>query len=201
MKKVLLLLCNGVEIYEAAAFYDVLGWSGAEGLEAVQVVTAGQHRQIQCTFGLQVTSDIRLLDVQAEQFDALAIPGGFEEFGFYEDAYSDQVGELVRQFAAKNKPIASICVGALLVAHSGILRARRATTYPGRRREQLSSFGVHVVDEPIVRDGNIITSTGPGTAVEVALKLLEELTGKENAERIRRAMGFDGAIGEARLET
>jgi 4-methyl-5(b-hydroxyethyl)-thiazole monophosphate biosynthesis len=123
------------------------------------------------------------------------IPGipGFEAYGFYEEAYSVPVSDLICAFDASDKPIASICVGALPLAKSGILKGRQATTYhlrEGLRRKQLASFGVNVVDEPIVFDGNVITSTSPATAMEVAFDLLTRLTGKENSDHIRKSMGF-----------
>jgi 4-methyl-5(b-hydroxyethyl)-thiazole monophosphate biosynthesis len=193
MKQVLLLLCKGFEIYEAAAFYDVLGWSGGYGTEEVKVVTAGLQKEVQGTFGIRVISDRLLSEVKAEDFDALAIPGGFETYGFYEEAYSAPVSGLISAFSALEKPIASICVGALPLAKSGILKGRRATTYhlrEGLRRKQLAGFGVDVVDEPIVFDGDVTTSASPATAMEVAFSLLTRLTGKENADYIRKGMGF-----------
>jgi 4-methyl-5(b-hydroxyethyl)-thiazole monophosphate biosynthesis len=95
--------------------------------------------------------------------------------------------------SAQSKPIASICVGALTLAHSGILDGCPATTYhlgDGRRRQQLAELGARVVDQPIVQSNNVITSTSPATAIEVALLLLEVVTGNENAAEIRRLMGF-----------
>ncbi|HET9913935.1 MAG TPA: DJ-1/PfpI family protein [Anaerolineales bacterium] len=192
MKQVLLLLCKGVEIYEAAAFYDVLGWSGAYG-EAVKVVTAGLQAEVRGTFGIRIIPDTLLSAVDVDEFEALAVPGGFETYGYYEEAYSEAVVHLIRRFEEPGKPIASICVGALPVANSGILRDRRATTYhlrEGVRRKQLAGFGVNVVDEPIVKDGNVITSTSPATAMEVAFELLARITSAENASRIREMMGF-----------
>ena len=193
MKKVLLLLCKGVEIYEAAAFYDVLGWSGAFGSEAVEVVTTGLRKEVQATFGLRIIPDTQLSDISVEDFDALAVPGGFESYGYYEDSYSEEVATLIRRFGELKKPIAAICVGALPVANSGILRGHQATTYhlrQGLRREQLAGFGVNVVDQPIVHDGNFTTSTSPATAMEVAFSLLGALTGEQNVEQIRHMMGF-----------
>lgn len=193
MKTVLLLLCKGVELFEAAAFYDVLGWSGVYGVEQVNVVTVGLQSPVICTFGLTVVPEKLLEDIEPEEFDALAIPGGFEGFGFYEHAYSDEVSALIQQFDAREKPIASICVGALPVAKSGVLSGRTATTYhllKGKRRKQLADFEVNVLDQPIVRDENVLTSTSPATAVEVALSLLAQLTGQQNADQIRYAMGF-----------
>jgi 4-methyl-5(b-hydroxyethyl)-thiazole monophosphate biosynthesis len=134
-----------------------------------------------------------LHDVSADDFDALAIPGGFEEFGFYEDAYSDEVAELIRQFDAQHKPIAAICVAALSLGNSGILKGRPATTYqaPGsKRRQQLAEFGADVQDKPFVADGNVATCTAPAPAIDVALWLLAQLTGQDNANHIRHLMGF-----------
>jgi 4-methyl-5(b-hydroxyethyl)-thiazole monophosphate biosynthesis len=193
MKRVLLLIPRGAEIYETAAFFDVLGWASESGSEPIEVVTAGLEPEVRCTFGLRVLPDRLLEEVRPEDFDALAVPGGFEDYGFYDHAYTDEVSELIRAFDHQAKPIASICVGALPVAKSGVLAGRRATTYHlmgGLRREQLSGFGVKVEDQPIVRDGNIITSTSPATAVDVALALLEALTDRANALEIRRLMGF-----------
>jgi protein deglycase len=196
MKKVLLLLCEGTEIFEAAAFIDVFGWSGTNGTENVRVVTAGLRKEINCTFGLKILADTLLSEIHVEEFDGLAIPGGFEKYGFYKDAYSEQIEKIIQRFVELKKPIATICVGALPVAKAGVLKGYQGTTYhlmDGKRRRQLSEFGVQVVDTPIVKSNNIITSTSPATAVDVALKLLAELTGLENANRIRYQMGFSNA--------
>jgi protein deglycase len=157
------------------------------------VVTSGTVPEIRCTFGLRLMVDRRLEDIDVRDFDALAVPGGFSEYGFYDDAYAEAVSDLIRGFDALNKPIASICVGALPVARSGILAGKNATTYHrdnGLRRTQLADFKANVQDAPIVCDGRIMTSTGPSTAVDVAFALLETLTSRENADRIRYLMGF-----------
>lgn len=192
-KRVLLLFCRGTEIFEAAAFYDVLGWSGDCGYETIEVVTAASHKWVTCTFGMKVQVDQLLSEIDAENFDALAIPGGFEEFGFYDDAYSDLVQSFIAQFVTRDKPIATICVGALPLAKTGALQNRPATTYhlgEGRRRSQLAALGAHVVDAPIVQDGCFITSTAPVTATEVAFRLLGMLTSRSTVQAIRQQMGF-----------
>lgn len=194
MKRVLLLLANGFEAFEAAAFTDVLGWASAFGSEEIEVITAGLHPRLKCTFSLEVVTSLRLSKVKVEDFDAVAIPGGFEKAGFYQDAYSPEFLEIIRKFAELGKPVASVCVGALPIGKSGILKERRATTYhllEGKRRKELAAMGVVVVDEPLVRDGGIITSTSPATATDVAFALLEELTSRENVTTIRRWMGFE----------
>ncbi len=193
MKRVLLLVPKGVELYEMSAFYDVFGWAALEGLEPVELVCAGPEREVRSAFGLKIVLDHTLADISAGEFDALAVPGGFEEYGFYEHAFSEPVSALIRRFQEQGKQIASICVGALPVAKSGVLEGRQATTYAkdgGRRREQLAGFGAEVLDQDIVEDNRVITSTGPGTAVDVAFRLLELTTSRKNADHVRTLMGF-----------
>jgi len=193
-KKVLLLMCQGTETLEASAFIDVMGWANDSGSTPISLITAAiSPSVVTCTFGVKVIADRALSDINATEFDALAIPGGFENFGFYKDAYSPAVQTLIRQFGELGKPIAAICVGALPLAKSGLLNGRRATTYhlsEGRRRAQLSELGAVVVDQSIVQDGNFITSSCPATAVEVALRLLATITDTANAQHIRYLMGF-----------
>ena len=196
-KRVLLLLCRGTEILEASAFLDVMGWAKDEGSIPVEVVTAALgDRVVACAFGFRLFADRLLPGLSASDFDALAIPGGFEPYGYYDDAYSPAVQGLIRQFGELGKPIATVCVGALPLAKAGLLSGRRATTYhlgEGRRRRQLAELGAVVVDEPVVQDGPFITSSCPATAVEVALRLLAAVTGNANADRICRLMGFEDA--------
>jgi len=194
MKRVLLLLSDGFEAYEAAAFSDVLGFAGAFGEEEIEVITVGLHPQLQCTFGFRVIPQMLSGDVQDDTFDALAVPGGFERAGFYEDAYSDAFLDIIRRFSAAGKPIAAICTGALPVARSGVLQGRRATTYhllDGKRRQQLAEMGAEVIDAPLVRDGRVVTSASPATAVDVAFALLDMLTSSDNVRATRHAMGYD----------
>ena len=194
MKRVLLLLADGVELFEAAAFTDVLGWADSFGSERIECICVGLHPRLRCTFGPDLIPDVQLDQVRVEDFDGLAIPGGFETAGFYADAYAEPFLDIIRAFDSAGKPIAAICVGALPLAKSGALAGRRATTYKllgGKRRKQLAEMGAKVVDASLVRDGNVITSTGPSTAVDVALALVEMLTSPENAAKIAELMGFD----------
>ena len=202
MKKVLILLANGFEVYEAAAFIDVLGWATTFGSDPIEIVTAGTRDRLQCTFGFDVVPDALISELDLDSFDALAIPGGFEKAGFYEDAYSGELLEIIRVFDQVHKPVSSVCVGALPIAKSGVLSGRNATTYhllEGKRRQQLAEMGANVLDAPIVRDRNITTSTSPATAIEVAFDLLERLTSRDNADHIREMMGFHPKAGSGKI--
>ena len=191
--KTLLFLAKGFETMEFSVFVDVMGWARNDyGLD-VQVVTCGFQKQVMSAFNIPILADKTISEINADDFDALAIPGGFEEFGFYDEAYDERFLQLIREFDAKGKIIATICVAALPVAKSGVLKNRRATTYhlgDGRRQAQLRDFNVDVINEPIVVDKNIITSYCPQTAPDVAFKLLELLTSPVQMEKVKTAMGY-----------
>ncbi|MFC2009092.1 DJ-1/PfpI family protein [Chloroflexota bacterium] len=194
MKRVLLLLSDGFEAFEAAAFTDVLGFAGAFGDEEIEVVTIGLHPQLNCTFGFTVVPSLQLDELVPADFDALAIPGGFQKAGFYNDAYSETFLDVIREFSSAGKAVAAICTGGLPVARSGVLTGRRATTYhllDGIRRREMAEMGATVVDESVVQDGGFVTSTSPSTATDVAFTLLGILTSGENVAKTRHAMGFD----------
>ena len=194
MKNILLLLANGFEIYEASAFIDVLGWNLLDGDKSTKVVSCGIRKELISTFNQKVITDIIIDDVCIQDFDAIAIPGGFDEYGFYNDAYDERFLELIRAFDRSKKIIASICVGALPVGKSGILKGRNGTTYNkknGIRQKKLTEFGVNVINQPIVIDDNIITSWNPSTAMDVAFTLLEMLTSNEQCNYIKEIMGFN----------
>ncbi|MFJ7980107.1 DJ-1/PfpI family protein [Lysinibacillus xylanilyticus] len=193
MKKILLLLANGFEAVEASVFTDVLGWNKWEGDGTTEVVTVGLHNQLQCTWNFNVAPEKLLHEISLDEFDALAIPGGFEEAGFYNDAFSEEFQAVVRHFNEHKKPIATVCVASLILAHSGILHNRKATTYnhpTSKRLAQLQSYGANIVNERIVQTEHIITSSNPGTAFDVAFSLLEMLTSEENTKKVKDLMGF-----------
>jgi 4-methyl-5(b-hydroxyethyl)-thiazole monophosphate biosynthesis len=112
------------------------------------------------TFNVPVIVDKTIGEINVDDYDALAIPGGFGEFGFYEEAYDERFLKLIREFDAKGKIIATVCSGAFPVGKSGVLKNRKATTYHlknGYWQNKLKEFGVNVVNEPMVVDGNINT--------------------------------------------
>lgn len=191
MKRVMMLLANGVEPLEMAVFTDVLGWASLIGTDKIQLVDVGLRSHINTTFGLKLQPNFLLRDVDLDSFDALVIPGGFEDFGYFDEALSSEFLSVIRYFSAVKKIVASVCVASLALGEAGVLNGKKATTYHqigGKRKQRLTESGAIFVDEPIVNDCGFITSSGPGTAIEVALTLLEQLTSKTNAKDIRTRM-------------
>lgn len=192
-KKVLVFLAKAFETMEFSAFIDVLGWARVDYGHHLIVDTCGFTDQVISTFNVPVTVDKTIGEINVDEYDALAIPGGFGEFGFYEDAYDERFLKLIQEFNDKGKIIATICSGAMPLGKSGVLKNRKATTYHlknGYWQEKLKEFGVNVLNEPMVVDGNIITSYCPETAPNVAFELLKMLTSEEEMTVIKEAMGF-----------
>lgn len=191
--KVLLFCAKGFETMEFSAFIDVMGWAANDYHFPVCVETCGFTKTVVSSFNVPVIVDKTIDEISENEYDALAIPGGFEEFGFYEEAYNEKILELIRAFDRQNKPIASVCVAALPIAKSGVLKNRKATTYHlngALRQKQLAKFGVNVVNERVVIDDNIITTFCPETAPDAAFELLRKLVGDEKMLTVKHAMGF-----------
>lgn len=190
--KVILFLCNGVEEYEASVFTDAFGWTTTYGLEPIQLTTVGFHQRVKCAWNFTIEPECLFDEIDIEEFDALVIPGGMSRAGFYNDAYDPRLLAWIKDFDAKGKVVASVCVGALPIAKSGVLSGRNGTTYhlSQKRQLQMQEYGVQVLNQPIVIDGNIITSRSPSTAMDVAFLVVEMLTSKANLERIKEGMGF-----------
>lgn len=106
----------------------------------------------------RVHVDRTVEEARAADYDALFIPGGFINPDLLRQ--SAPARDLVRAFAAEDKPIASLCHGPWLLASSAILRGRTLTSWPGIR-DDLVNAGATWLDEPVVIDGNVLTSRGP----------------------------------------
>lgn len=190
-KKILLLLANGFEILEASAFIDIMGWNLEEGDNSTKLYSCGLRKEVNSSFNQKFIVNYLVNEVDIDSFHALVIPGGFKNYGYYKDAYNIEFLNLIREFRSKNKIIASVCVGALPLAKSGVLKNKNATTYnQAEYRQSLKNNAVVISNEEIVIDDNLITSNGPSTATEVAFILLERLTSIENTLKVRKLMGF-----------
>lgn len=178
---------------EFSPFIDVFGWAANDYGSGISTETGGFTETVVSAFGVPVRVDRLIDDINADEYAGLAIPGGFEEYGYYEQAYDERLSALIRKFNDNRAFIASVCVGALVLGKSGILKGRRATTYcfdNGKRQSQLAGFGAEVSEERVVRDGNMITTCCPEAAPDAAFMPLGALWGEDNMNRVKAAMGF-----------
>lgn len=175
-KKVLVLLAEGFEEIEAVTVIDVL--RRAE----IDVVSASLNgSEVKGSHGISIVADSTLDEVEEQMFDAVVLPGGMPGARHLRESHA--VLNLIREAAHKGKYVAAICAAPTALDVAGVLKGRRATSYPGH---EIPS--AEYVEEPVVVDGHIVTSRGPGTAFEFALKLVEKLAGPELAELHRERL-------------
>lgn len=193
MKEILLLLPKGAELWEAAAFTDVFGWNQICGDKSCKLRIAGPSREVALSFGHRMQAELLWDEVAAEDFFALAIPGGFPRYGYFR-CCGQRPLELIRSFDQAKKTIAAVCTASLLLGKAGILKGKRAATYCSQDtdfQQQLEACGAEVAAESLVEDGNLITGAGPGSAAQVALALLARCSSPENSGRIKNLMLFE----------
>ncbi len=191
-KKLLLLLADGFELIETSGYTDVMAWASFQDHVNIEVVSAASTPSVKTAFGgLTVTPNALLSDLDLDLFDALAIPGGMEWAGFFEAAYSEDFKQTIQHFAGRGEPLSAVCVASLALGHADALKGRKASIYhskTGKHAATLQAQGAVFLDQPVVRDGNITTSSGPGTAVEIAFELLGDLTDADVVQETRAMM-------------
>ena len=178
MKRVLLFLARGFEEVEAVTPIDYLRRAG------VEVTTIGiGGRMIDGAHGISIEADTVLSELEgAEDYDGLVFPGGMP--GAENIAVEERVLKLIDSFNRKGKIIAAICASpGVILAGTTVLDGKKATAYPGFEKK----FGADTEfsSERVVRDGNIVTSRGAGTAAEFAIELIKIFTGEETAQSIK----------------
>jgi len=178
-KRVLVPIADGTEEIEAVCIIDVLRRAGAE----VVVASVGE-KEVTCSRGVKIVADKLLGDCRADVFDLIALPGGIPGAENLRD--STDLIELLKKQVGADGLYGAICASPAVVLQThGLLENRRATSHPG--------FVDHLtpneaIESRVVVDGNCITSRGPGTAIEFALKLVEILYGQEKAQEVGEPM-------------
>ncbi len=194
MKKILMFLSQGFEDLEAITIIDVVGWTRfRDELVALDLRTCAFHDQVIGKFGTRIKVDwnLQMQTPALEEFAAFVLPGGFHSAG-YDEAYSDAIHAIAAKIYAQNGVIATMCVGAIPIADAGLLENKKATTYPLSRFHdnvaRLKAGKAIYTAGKIEVDANIITCAGPAFSLEVAYQLVEALTGKANADEVKRVM-------------
>ncbi len=180
MATVLVPLAQGCEELEAVTVIDLL--RRAE----IEVVTAGLDDQpVRASRGVTLVPDTTLDQVLHRDFDMVVLPGGLPGADHLDQ--DPRIRQLLNRIAQQNKFTAAICAAPKVLANAGLLRGKKATGYPG----VLSSMNlenVTVTQEAVVKDGQVITSRGPGTAMDFALALIESLAGKGKRDEVEAGL-------------
>ena len=180
MKRVLVPLAEGFEEVEAVTIVDLLRRAN------VDVRTAAlTGRRVTGSHGITLEADLELDGVRAADYDMIVLPGGMP--GADHLKKDARVVGLLREFASTGRYAAAICAAPGVLAHAGLLDGREATSYPGFLSQD-SAPGIRLSESPVVIDGKVVTSRGPGTAIDFALALIALLEGKDAADAVGRRL-------------
>ncbi len=172
---VYVFLANGFEEIEAVTVMDILRRSGSE------VVSVGiGEKNIKGAHGITFCADIDdsslVLD---DKLEMIYLPGGMP--GMLNLDSSENVTRAISYCQDKNLYISAMCASPSVLGHNGVLNGKKACCYPGFEKEL---HGAEITYDAVTVDGNVVTSRGPATAMELALKLAEILNGKNVSDKI-----------------
>jgi len=185
MTKALVLMAEGFEEIELTTIVDVLRRGG------VTAIIAGlKDGIITGSRGIKMQPDAALDSIR-EMFDIIILPGGSP--GYVNLGSDRRVIDLVNRYFKNGKIVAAICAAPSVLAKAGVLSGRNATIFRGMENELKNA---RYIDKPVVEDGNIMTSQGPGTAMEFALALLKRLTNEKKAEEVKEKLIYRPAVGQ-----
>ena len=176
MSRVIVPLVEGFEEIEALTIVDIL--RRAE----IDVVTAAVGgNPVTSSHGIRVEADTDIAAVRDDAEVAMVVlPGGP---GTAKLGDSADLEALVQRLREQDKEIAAICAAPGVLAGFGVLDGKRATSFPAVR-DKLDAVGVDYQESPVVRDGKVTTSRGPGTAMDFALELVAILEGAATRDEV-----------------
>lgn len=176
MARILVPLAPGCEELEAVTLIDLMRRAG------FQVVTAGlEPGPVKCSRGVVLVPDALLEEVHEETFDLVVLPGGL---GGADRLNADpRIHALLRRMHAEGRYVGAICAAPKVLGDAGLLQGRSATGYPSVVNA-LDLPDTRFTHQSVVVDGQVATSTGPGTAMDFALALIELLAGPEKRREV-----------------
>jgi 4-methyl-5(b-hydroxyethyl)-thiazole monophosphate biosynthesis len=169
-KRVLVPLALGFEELEAIAIIDVL--RRAE----IEVIVAGVDKKtVSGANGIKVEADTLISEVSSDDLDMVVLPGGWGGTDIL--AINENVQNILKEMNAKDKKIGAICAAPFALSEAGVLKDN-FTCYPSVE-ERIEKNSGYNSSQMVVRDGNVITSRGPGTAICFGLQIVRDLIGEE----------------------
>jgi len=180
MTSVLVPLAQGCEELEAVTITDLLTRAG------VEVITAGlDEKPVVASRGLCIVPKTHLSKISDHLFDMVVLPGGLPGADHLRDDTSVQ--NILKNHARNNRYVAAICAAPRALTSAGLLKNKTVTCYPGAL-DEVKQDGINITSDSLQIDGKIITSRGPGTAMDFALTLIELLEGPEKKQQVEKAL-------------
>lgn len=179
---VYVFLAEGFEEIEAISVIDILRRADV----TVNTVSISDTKEVKAAHGITVLADILIDEVDLQRADMLFLPGGMP--GTRNLAKSEKLIKIIQEADKAGKYITAICAAPTVLSKAGVLHGKKAICYPGFEAE-LEGAIIH--DDLVVRDGKILTSKGPGTAMLFGYALVDILKGNLESDALRKAMIFE----------
>lgn len=180
MASVLVPLAQGCEELEAVTIIDLLVRAG------IDVTTAGlQAGPVQCSRGTVIQPATTLDEAMQKEYDMIVLPGG--QPGATHLQQDERILALLKKMASNKRYTAAICAAPRVLAEAGIVDNKVVTSFPGAM-DDVDIASMRYVDDPVVCDDKVITSRGPGTAMDFSLTLIETLLGKTQREEVEKGL-------------
>jgi 4-methyl-5(b-hydroxyethyl)-thiazole monophosphate biosynthesis len=178
--RVLIPLAQGCEELEAVTIIDLLRRAG------IDVTTASLNNEpVTCSRRTVLIADASLDDVLNDSFDMLVLPGGLP--GADNLNADPRIHQLITRLAKEGKQIAAICAAPKVLLQNGILDGKKVTAYPGSLNN-MDTSKILLNEGAIQVDGKVITSRGPGTAMDFALTLIETLVDRDTRNQVETSL-------------
>lgn len=177
-KFVLVPLAEGFEEIEAVTIIDVL-----RRAEICVKTTFLKEKMVTGAHNICIEADCPLDEISEEEFDAIILPGGMP--GTENLLKSQQLSSILTNFHKDGKWIAAICAAPWVLAEQNLLNNLKATSYPSFSDKLTMA---KYCEDNVIYDGKIITSRGPGTAMEFALTIVKLLSSEDLATTLSQQM-------------
>ncbi|MCI8308459.1 MAG: DJ-1/PfpI family protein [Lachnospiraceae bacterium] len=175
MAKITVFIADGTEEIEALTVVDLARRAGIE----VDTVSVNDSTTVTGSHNIKIILDAVIGQVAWDAVDMIVLPGG--KVGVDNLKACTKLTDKLQEFARDGKPLAAVCAAPSILGGLGLLDGKKATCYPGFE-DKLT--GAEYVKEPVVKDGNIITSRGLGTSIQFAAAIIEYLVGKDTADKV-----------------
>ena len=180
MASVIIPLAQGCEELEAVTLIDLMRRAG------IEVTTASlSDEPVKASRGTVLVADTTLDQALNREYDMVVLPGGLPGADYLNA--DTRILQLLQTMAKRQKYTAAICAAPKVLATAGLLEGKRATGFPGVL-EKLELPSTELQPSAVVRDGNVITSRGPGTAMDFALELIALLAGETKRNEVESAL-------------
>ncbi|CAD7943561.1 unnamed protein product [Amoebophrya sp. A25] len=190
MPSCLVPLADGSEELEAVSIWNPLRRAG---VEVTVASIKGDSLQVTCARGTVIKCDKLLKDcLEGVAYDCVALPGGMP--GASNFAACEDLVTLLKSRHAAGQTNAAVCASPAVVFAAHKLLNGKATCYPAPKFVEMLGDKMQSKDAPVVIDGNVVTSVGPGTSLEFGLRLVGLLCGEEKMKEIGEAMKFQGSL-------